>query len=396
MGMPPPARAALALTAIALVLTGCSDTSDPAPEAGASSAPASSACPASDLSAMGIGAPPGGAPASGAPASGAPAGAGIPMATSIAPSDTSTSTVLTVDNDPQIQCGAVPVKSTTNVVYSSPAKPDGSTKQLTMDILAPSTGAAAKPLVVYVPGGGFMSAQTGGSPGLKTFVAESGFVVASVQYRTIPDGAVYTDGIKDVKSAIRYLRAHATEYGINPDKVAVWGESAGGYLVSMVGTTNGDKAFEAGDNLDQSSDVQAVIDDFGSSDMTKFAADYDAKTKAVYATPDNFVATYILGPNSGKTVQDDPAAAARSNPITHVTASDPPFALFHGSKDPIVSPSQTLLLHNALTKAGVANTRYVVEGAGHGELSDPALAKLWTTTTVAGKMVDFLTANISG
>jgi acetyl esterase/lipase len=102
--------------------------------------------------------------------------------------------------------------------------------------------------------------------------------VASIDYRTASDGATYKDAISDVKSAIRYLRAHSDRYGIDPNKVAVWGQSAGGYLAAMTGVTNALEQFEGDGNLGQSSVVQAVVDEFGASDLSKVASDYDPAT----------------------------------------------------------------------------------------------------------------------
>jgi len=238
-----------------------------------------------------------------------------------------------------------------------------------------------------------------GALDLRSYVADAGFVVASIQYRTIMNGAVYTDGIADVKAAIRFLRAHATAYGIDPTAVAVWGQSAGGYLASMVGTTNGAVEFDVGDHLDQSSNVQAVVDEFGASDLTRIAADFDADTQAYYKTPDNFVATYVLGPGSGKALADDPGAAGKSNPISHVDSSDPPFLLEHGNRDTIISPSQTLLLHTALRAAGVDSTRYLLAGANHGDLvflGDVAAGLPWTTREVLDRAVAFLSSHLAG
>jgi fermentation-respiration switch protein FrsA (DUF1100 family) len=161
----------------------------------------------------------------------------------------------------------------------------------------------------------------------------------------------------------------------------------------MVGTTNGAAEFDVGDHLDQSSNVQAVVDEFGASDLTRFAADFDAATQAYYQTPDNFVATYVLGPGSGKTLADDAGAATKSNPIGYVNSSAPPFLLEHGNRDTIVSPSQTLLLHTALLAAHVKSTRYVIDGANHGDLSflgDFQAGLRWTTTTAADTIVNFL------
>ena len=217
-------------------------------------------------------------------------------------------------------------------------------------------------------------------------VAKGGFVVASVQYHVISNG-IYSDAVKDVKAAIRYLRANAKEYGIDPENIAVWGESAGGYLAAMVGTTNGVKAFEEGENLGQSSDVEAVIDTYGLSDLTKIGDDYDEEAAKAHFTVISPDGQFIHGKNSGLTSLDKPEEVAKANPITYVDKNDPPFLLFHGTNDMSVSPSQTLLLHNALREVGVSSTRYVLEGAGHAtsEFSDPQVINI---------IVDFLDKNL--
>jgi acetyl esterase/lipase len=139
------------------------------------------------------------------------------------------------------------------------------------------------PLVIYVTGGGFVAAPKETSLDLRTFVAESGFVVASIQYRTVLDGATYKDSVADVKAAIRYLRANAKAYGIDPDHVAVWGQSAGSYLAAMAGVTGNVTAFDQSDDRGPSSSVQAVVDEFGPADLGKAAVDFDPSTQAAYA-----------------------------------------------------------------------------------------------------------------
>jgi len=222
--------------------------------------------------------------------------------------------------------------------------------------------------------------------------------VASIQYRTILDGATYSDGVADVKSAIRYLRTHAHQYHINASKVAVWGQSAGGYLAAMTGVTNGLRQFNTGGNLGQSSDVQAVVDQFGPSDLAKVAAGFDTATQEADYASGNSTAQWVFGPGTTKSVLDDPAAVAAADPVSYVNSADPPFVLFHGSDDHIVSSDQTLLLLDALRAKGVDSTRYVVKGANHGGLTTilgdtPANVKadkLWTTQKVMGLIVSFL------
>ena len=376
----------IALAAVsALTAAACSDSSTGAPATPpAASSTASASCPDSPMPAT-----PPGAPGQGPAAT-------APEVKLTVPVDTSTSTVLKPDQAHQIQCGKTQVETTSNVAYASPKLANGQTKQLLMDIQVPQTP-GPKPLVVYVPGGGFVQSGKEGNLPLRSYAANAGYVVASIQYRVQPDGATYTDSIADVKSAIRYLRAHASTYQIDPGKVGVWGDSAGGYLVAMVGVTNGDKQYDTGDNLDQSSDVQAVVDKFGASELSQLESDYDPASQQAMAPLMAIAAKYVNGPDSTQSLADTPATVAAANPITHIKPSDPPFVIFHGSADKLISPSQTLKLHNALRAAGVNSTRYVVDGGGHGDLSftgDTKSALQWTTTEVADPLIDFLNQNL--
>jgi acetyl esterase/lipase len=320
----------------------------------------------------------------------------VALASTIAPSDTSTSIVIHPDTDDQITCGKTAIRAIDDVVFTTRTLSNGKSKDLLMDIQVPKPP-GRRPLVVYVPGGGFIQAPKESALDLRTYVAEAGFVVASIQYRTVRDGANYRDGIADVKSAIRYLRANANQYGIDPGRIAIWGESAGGYLVAMVGVNNGDRTFDVGNNLDQSSDVQAILDKFGATDTSKLAADFDQHTQDADYAKDNSIAQYI-GMVPETHLLDAKIAATVANPITYVNASVPPFLIFHGSQDRLISPSQTLLLHNALNAAGGHSTRYVLDGASHGDLAflgDPKAGLPWSTNQTMGIIIDFLKRTIS-
>jgi acetyl esterase/lipase len=317
------------------------------------------------------------------------------MASTIVAGDTSTSIVIHPDPNDQITCGKTVIKTIDDVVFTTRILPEGKPLDLLMDVQMPAAP-GRKPLVIYVTGGGFIQAPKEGALNLRTYVAEAGFVVASVKYRTTTNGANYRDGIADVKSAIRYLRANADKYGIDPKKVAVWGESAGGYIVSMVGVTNGVKTFDVGNNLDQSSDVQAVIDKFGASDTSKLSADFDLHAQEANNGIDNPIAQYIgLEPRTH--LLDARAATTVANPLTYISSADPPFLILHGSQDKLISPSQTLILHNALIAAGAHSTRYVLEGAGHGDLSflgDSKSGLPWSTNQTMSLIVGFLRTSI--
>ena len=319
-------RAAIAIAAATIVLAAGACGSYAGGTAPASGSTALKDCPSGPMSPK--------------PAVGGPAGPG-----NVVPVDTGT--LLRSGTIPQIHCGRTPVATRTGAVYATVPLPGGRTEQLAMDIQFPLT-IGTKPLLVYVPGGGFQTADKNGNLALRTFAAEAGYVVASIQYRVQPDGATYVDSISDVKAAVRYLRAHSTTYQIDTSAVAVWGDAAGGYLAAMTGVTTGDRTYDVGDNLDQGSDVQAVV------------------------------VKNIGGP----------AGFARANPIGYVKPTDPPFVFFHGNADTTISPSETVDLHKALRAAGVDSTCYVVDGAANGD------SPQWTTPTVAGKLIDFLNQHL--
>jgi len=316
---------------------------------------------------------------------------GLPVAKTIKKSDTSTSIVI----DPkgaQIQCATSGVTTTHDITYSSPTT-NGKKSDLKLDIQVPTSTSGKKPLVIYLTGGGFVMADRTANLSQRTYVADQGYVVASLQYRTTKDGATYKDAVADVKSAIRYLRANADKYDIDTDHVAVWGQSAGGYLAAMTGATNGEKSFDVGDNLDQSSEVQGVVDEFGPADLSKLAADYDTAAQKSNCAAGNSAAQWVYGPGTKKSVADRTSEVAAADPATHISSKTAPFVLFHGSADNLVSPSETLALHTALRAKGIESTRYVLTGAGHGDLSftgDTSAALPWSTQETMGHIVDFL------
>ena len=217
--------------------------------------------------------------------------------------------------------------------------------RLRMDILVP-TGGSPFPAVIYIGGGGFVFAPKEAALPRRAYIAEAGFVVASIQYRTVRHGATFRDGVEDVKSAVRFLRAHTAAYDIDPRRLAVWGESAGGYLAAMAALTSGNRDFESGDDLDQDSDVQAVVDMFGASDVSRIGDDFDAETRARLMAGDNLLR--YIGSKNGSL--DTSVASTVANPLTYVTPSAPPFLVLHGSQDRLISPSQTLLLHESLQR----------------------------------------------
>ncbi|SIO60964.1 Acetyl esterase/lipase [Singulisphaera sp. GP187] len=228
-------------------------------------------------------------------------------------------------------------------------------RALKLDLYVPETALEKLPLIVWIHGGGWRrgSKYPTGAATLST----KGYVVASIEYR-LSSEAQFPAQIEDCKAALRWLRAHAKTYHIDPDKVGAWGSSAGGHLVALLGTAGDKTAWDVGDHLDQSSRVQAVCDFFGPADFSQIHAEHAAKAEGAVAQ--------LLGGS----VSEKPDAARDASPITHITKEDPPFLICHGTEDPLVPLKQSLAFHAALTKAGVHATLVKVERGGHGFRSD--------------------------
>ncbi|MFI9550522.1 prolyl oligopeptidase family serine peptidase [Nonomuraea endophytica] len=286
-----------------------------------------------------------------------------------APDDDPDSILLEVESGSQVKPGRG-AEAHRGIVYATPRR------KLRVDILTPR-GPGPHPLVLYVPGGGFVSARRAMAGRQRRHVAEAGFVVASIDYRTVGDGATYRDGLADVASALSFLRLNAGRYRIDPARTALWGESAGGYLVAMAAA-------------DPDNRVDAVVDLFGASDVAAVADGFDPATAKAFTGPGTALPTYLLGP--GRAFADHPAEVAEADPARHVTSRTPPFLLLHGDDDRIVAPAQTAHLHQALRRGGADSTRYVLLGAGHGALSSNA--RIWTSTQVMGIIVDFLRSRL--
>ena len=308
----------------------------------------------------------------------------IPISTQSAPFDDTGSIHIPADARDQIP-SVSGLRSIRNVEF---ARRDGVGRKgaplpLRLDLLIPK-GTDPRPLVVYIPGGGFVRAVRGGGARMRRYVAAAGYVVASVEYRTVMHGATYVDGLADVRAAIDHLRANAVEYGIDPTRVAVWGESAGGYLAAMIGVT------DQRDRGPEDAPILAVVDKFGGSALERLGEGFDDATVAKIQAPGNPIARYVHGP-SAQLITDDQDALTASNPSTHLSPSTPAFLLFHGSDDRLISPVGTAALHQALTTARIDSTWYVIDSAGHGDLAvKGGEEKYWTTVPVMTLITTFL------
>ena len=226
-----------------------------------------------------------------------------------------------------------------------------------LDLFLPEKAEGPLPLIIWVHGGGWQNGSKDGCPPLRQGFVGRGYAVASINYR-LSSHAIFPAQIEDCKAAIRWLRAHAKEYGLDPERFGVWGSSAGGHLVALIGTSGDVKEFDVGANLNVPSRVQAVCDFYGPTDFVKFASTPGYESHAPATSPE--------GKLLGGAPLEHKDKAARANSITYVTKDDPSFLIVHGDKDATVPLNQSEALHDALKQAGVNTHFHIIRGAGHG------------------------------
>jgi acetyl esterase/lipase len=240
--------------------------------------------------------------------------------------------------------------------------PDGDASQL-LDLYLPEKKSDKPlPLIVWIHGGGWMGGSKSGCPAAG-FVNQ-GFAAASVEYR-FSQKAKFPAQIQDCQAAIRWLRANSKKYNIDPDHIGVWGDSAGGHLVALLGTSGGKNAFaKIGGNNEQSDRVQAVCDWYGPADFSSVIkqADEDKNARNIFKfnTPKDPYSELI-----GVHLNDKEKADAVS-PVHYVSKDCPPFLIMHGTHDTLVPFAQSLELEAALKKDGVDVILQKFPGAGHG------------------------------
>lgn len=244
-----------------------------------------------------------------------------------------------------------------------------------LDIYLPA-GDGPFPVVIVIHGGGFMVGDKA-NPALGDELLAAGYAVASVNYRLAAE-AKYPAQIQDVKAAVRFLRANAAQYKLDPQRFAAFGQSAGGNLAATLGTSCGVAALEGAElgNADQSSCVQAVVDWFGPTDFLQMDAQFTGTSCPVNHNEANSPESQVIG----APIQTVPEKVQAANPITYVSAKAPPFLIQHGTADCNVPPQQGKLLADALTPLiGADKVTYtLLEGAGHGgaQFSDAANVKV--------------------
>lgn len=268
-----------------------------------------------------------------------------------------------VDTDhlPQAQLRLGNVTVTPDITYSTlPGY-----RPMKLDLYRPQDK-TARPLVIFLHGGSWTngSKRTAANftdfPALLASLSRRGFVVASVDYR-LSGEARFPAALNDIKSSIRFLRANAKQYGIDPDRVAIWGASAGAHLAALAAFTGDDLDFEQPgmENAAQSDRVQALVGWYGPYELGSI---FSQNVTTPGATPDT------SGPLAffGCTTQGcPPGVIEQASPISHVDAGDPPTLLMHGTADTTVPATQSLKLDERLKAAGVHSQLILIEGARH-------------------------------
>jgi acetyl esterase/lipase len=228
----------------------------------------------------------------------------------------------------------------TNLVFK-----ENASQPLKLDLYRPSYTRSAVPTVLWVSGNGWDQVSKGGCAHQAAWLTQYGFAVASVEYRASSE-APFPAQIQDCKAAVRWLRAHANEHGLDRRRFGAWGDDAGGHLAELLGTTARIAAFE-GENVypGESSEVQAVCAFYGPSDLADLPSADEQVARLLGALP-----------------EDDPQRAAWASPIYHINEDSAPHLLAHGDQDERVPISQSYRYLSRLQQFGIEASLYVRKG----------------------------------
>ena len=235
-----------------------------------------------------------------------------------------------------------------------------------LDIYLPEKGSGPFPVIISIHGGAFLGgdkiAAAAEMAGL-----ERGYALVRVNYRLYRE-ARFPAPVYDVKAAVRFIKANAESYYLDSDRIAVWGDSAGGYLASIIGTSAGAEQLEDPEmgNADQSSAVMAVVDYYG---PINFLSIDDEYVESGIETFKHNLATSSESRLFGAPIQEIPDIVNAASPATYISEDDPPFYIVHGRMDRTIPVQQSINFAAALEKVlGEENVELtIIDGADHGE-----------------------------
>jgi acetyl esterase/lipase len=250
------------------------------------------------------------------------------------------------------------VKVQGGVVYARSGKTD-----LKLDLAIPLGQEGPFPAVIFIHGGGWAGGHRWGHRGQIKTAAQRGYVAASISYRlmqfdrnnrdTTTASPTFPAQVHDAKTAVRWLRAHAGQYNVDPDRIGVVGFSAGGHLALMLGLTDPTDGLEGdGGHPDQSSRIQAVVNFFGPTEMI------ECHRKSTLSW---LFRLFLDG-----TPDEVPRRYKAASPVTYASRDDPPVLTIHGDRDKVVPVSQARLLDEKMKHSGASHTLMILEGQPHG------------------------------
>ncbi len=252
-----------------------------------------------------------------------------------------------------IVLGALPIQAQSFIRAANVPYVTGGGYWQQLDVYHNPSSPTPTPAVVWIHGGGWNTGNKENSRAL--ILTNYNVAVVPISYRLTTNSTPHPYGpfpaqIHDCKSAVRWLRANAATYNIDPNRIGVWGQSAGAHLAALLANSAHTNTFDVGQNLGFSSRVQAVVDLFGPTDLSLYGS----------SQPGDGLSLYL-----GGTVQSSPPSLSQCNPVNYVNATTPPFLIYHGTADTTVPLQHSQLLHNALTNAGVPSTFTLVNGGQH-------------------------------
>ena len=221
-----------------------------------------------------------------------------------------------------------------------------------LDLYLPKDAQGPVPVIVWVHGGGWLNGSKKNPKCL--YMVDHGYAVASINYR-LTQVAQWPAQIDDCRESVRWLKKQAKQYNLDADHIGVWGSSAGGHLVALMGTLPYDK------NETVSSRVQAVCDWFGPTELLSMPPNNVGNGRTEEDVANSNGAKLL-----GCTVKDCPELAKQASGLDQVSSDDPPFLIMHGDLDPGVPISQSTRLYEKLKAQGVHAELAIIAGAGHG------------------------------
>ena len=250
-------------------------------------------------------------------------------------------------------------------------------KKHLLDIYLPVNAKGSVPLVIFIHGGGWLGndkyADMSYMPNTINAMLDNGFAVASIDYRFATQ-AVFPAILQDCNKAVSFLYNNADKYNLDKNKIAVMGFSAGGHLASLMGTSQNNKVTDLYfPNTYRPFQYKAVIDFYGPTDLVLLPGNEDAKSPEALLI--------------GATPLERPDLAKAASPITYIDKNDPPFLIFHGEKDNIVSNKQSKLFSAWLKYYGVQHELTIVKDAPH-------YGTMYDVEEIRVKVIDFLKVNL--